>query len=598
MPRFHLSLKLLVGIGAMLMPLIWLPTTSAAGEAADPTYIQVQPAVNGVSPATDVGLVSVTIAAPSPLTSLDVDIYSPDGTKQLDLTLSEFVQPANDGNGQFGTWTLATPITTSQLSLGGYSVYMFATDQGGDQVNMYYVGMLAFFNVVQYPVFTASSTTFNYANQDVTLSGTAMLLAPDGSTTPFAGKTLALDDPAPTAATVVTGADGSFSVTFQVTQSGLYSLQYAGDATTEANSTSLVQLTFDTFPVHITATLTAANVNAGASDSITGTVTYTQAGASMPLPDNTISIYPGAVAQGEEPTATAVTDANGNFSMAVPTMYSTDWTVWTTGTLYFPQTYTTARMTVAAANAITGFAAKMNSFAVVTYAGCITGGRGKVKLEYSTKPTGPWLPLSSTAASTRISCQQGKRFSGQASAKLTGAYYRAEYVATPTWQGAVSRSVFLHKYPTKISSFRISPRSVARNGTITVSGRLWELTESGKWKPYAHRSVIVVFRYQGTWYRYRHAPTTNSAGRFTGTFKVYASSPFFAQYNGDSTHFACATNRLRVTAAKAALTVDVLDLQQVRDRSSRQLRSRRQSALTSPTAGRRQRENLQPNRLS
>jgi hypothetical protein len=59
--------------------------------------------------------------------------------------------------------------------------------------------------------------------------------------------------------------------------------------------------------------------------------------------------------------------------------------------------------------------------------------------------------------------------------------------------------------------------------------------------------VIVVFRYHRTWYRYRYEPVTSGTGWFKHTFRVNASSPFFAQYNGDSTHFACASTRINIT---------------------------------------------------
>jgi hypothetical protein len=191
------SRRALVGLlGAMAVAVSGWGLSVSAAEAAS-SYISVQYEPNGVSPPTNVGLVSVTLAATSPLTSLDVKIYRSDGTDVLDLTLSDFVQPANDGNGLSGTWTVKTPITTSQLNLGYYSVYLTAADKGGDQVTSFFVGFLSFLNVVQYPGFMASSTSFNYDNQNVTLSGTAMLLAPDGSTTPFAGKTLNLANPAP-----------------------------------------------------------------------------------------------------------------------------------------------------------------------------------------------------------------------------------------------------------------------------------------------------------------------------------------------------------------------------------------------------------------
>jgi hypothetical protein len=536
----------------------WGLCVPSAGAAS--SYISVQTEPNGVSPPTNVGLVSVTIAATSPLTSLDVRIYRGDGTVMLDLTLSDFVQPTNDGNGQSGTWTVNTPITTGQLALGSYSVYLSAADQGGDQVTSFFVGFLSFLNVIQYPRFMASSTSFNYDNQDVTLSGTAMLLAPDGSTTPFAGKTLNLADPAPAGVSVVTGADGSFSLTMQVTQSGAYSFYYSGDSTTESNSTAPVQLTFTTLPVHLAAALKVPHVKAGAPDSVSGTVTYVD-GVSKPLAGNTVSLYPGAIASGEKPTATAVTDSSGKFTMPVPTTASTQWTLVTTETLYFPQAYDSLPMTVAQPTTITGFRATLSPFAVVhVSAKCITAKRGKARIQYAAKPGGPWHTLGTLGLFAARHCHAppgpGVRFTGHFTAKLAAAYYRAVYVPTPDWQGAVSQTIYLHRLLTKITNFTITPHAVPAHGQITVSGRLWARGAARTWRAYGHRKVIVVFRYHHTWYRYRYEPVTSATGWFKHTFQVNASSPFFAQYNGDSAHFACASARINITmngAAPAAL---------------------------------------------
>jgi hypothetical protein len=516
----------------------------------------------GVSSSSSVGSISLPIIASSPLTSLNVSIYN-GATDELDLTMSDFVQPANDGNNQWGTWTLVTPITTSQLSLGYYQVQVSATDSGGDQITNVGAGPLSYLDVVQYPGFTYTGTSFDYDNQNMTFSGTAVLLAPDGTTTPFANKTLTVAGEA-AAPTVVTGSDGSFSLTFPVTQSGYCWLYYAGDSTTQSNSTDPLNLTLTAFPVHVAAALKATHVKAGQPDSLSGTATYTDAGTAKPLAGNTVSLYAGAYYYGQTPTATTVTDSSGNFSMPVPTTSSTDWTVLTTSSLYFQPAQATTQLTVAEPNAITGFSAKLNPFGVVTVsAKCVIATSGRVRIEYAARPAGPWralgtLPLLSGGVSCFVGGHYGTNFSGHFFARLTGAYYRAQYVANVNWQGAVSKSIYLHKFLTKITSFGVSPTSVARNGHVTVSGRLWARTSSGKWQPYGHRKLIVVFRYRGTWYRYRAEPVTSARGWFRGRFPVYASSPFFAQYNGDATHFACASRRIGVTAAIATTGARIL----------------------------------------
>src|SRR5262249_45206285 len=148
----------------------------------------------------------------------------------------------------------------------------------------------------------------------------------------------------------------------------------------------------------------------------------------------------------------------------------------------------------------TDFHAKINSFAMVSYSGCITGAIQLVLIEYAAKPNGPWKPLRHAfhASGCRQGTRHGLRFRGAARAKLADAYYRAVYASTPTWQAAKSQVLHLHKLLTKITSFSVTPRSVPHHGSITVSGRLWAQLKSGKWRHYPRRHVMVVFRYRGT----------------------------------------------------------------------------------------------------
>jgi hypothetical protein len=549
----------------LLLTAVAMAASAAGASAAQATTtgsINVQYTPGGVSPTSSVGSVSVSINATSKLTSMTVSVHTLgiaycDGTDVLDLPMSDFVQPAHDGDGQWGTWTLSTPITTSQLSLGSYEVCVTAADQGGDTVSAD-VGPLYYFNIVQFPTFTSSGTSFSYDNQDVTLSGAAQMLAPDGTTTPFAGKTLTVADFG-TNPTTVTGADGSFSVQFPVLATGPYWVYYANDGSTTGSSPP-VNLTLTTFPVHIAAALTAKHVNQGQPVSVSGTVTYDDKGVKKPLAGNTVWLcgsgdpYPCASTWSSYAAGSATTNASGKFTMRVPSAASDLWKLQTTQTTYFPATSVSLPLSVALANAITGFNARLDSFGRITYSGCVIAPVSGIAIEYAAKPSGPWRRLRAKTAIGSTACTRGQRFSGTTIAQLAAAYYRAIFAATPQWQSATSKTVYLWKYLTKITNFSVRPHHVAHGGHIRVSGRLWTDNGRGQWLPYGHRHVIVVFRYRGQWYRYRGEPRTNRAGWFSGRFPVYASSPFFAQFNGNKTHFASASVVRRVTAGALRLT--------------------------------------------
>jgi hypothetical protein len=305
------------------------------------------------------------------------------------------------------------PITTTLLPLGYYEVCITAADNGGDTLPLSYVGPLYFFNIVEFPTFTPSGTSFSYDNQDVTLSGKAVLLAPDGTTTPFASKTLTVADTGNTPVTTVTGADGSFSVQFQVPATCPYWVYYANDGSSTGNS-PVANLTLKTFPVHISAALTATHVNEGKQVTVHGTVTYDDTGVQKPLAGNTVWLcssgdpYPCASDWASYASGSAVTDANGKFSMRVPTTGSDVWTLQTTQTIYFPVAKKSLPLTVALSNAITGFKASLDSFATITYSGCVTASPGGVGLEYAAKRTGPWHRLRVKPIITGTLCTQGK----------------------------------------------------------------------------------------------------------------------------------------------------------------------------------------------
>ena len=238
----------------------------------------------------------------------------------------------------------------------------------------------------------------------------------------------------------------------------------------------------------------------------------------------------------------------------MPTTQTGWWTVAVAGTQYFTASTAAVSLTVALPNYITNFRASLSPFAVVTVKACIGAGTGTVNVQYAAGPSGPWRTLGRLKPDY-LTCAHGSGFGNEYKtnfgARLGAAYYRVVYPASYSYQGVTSKAVYLAKHFTKITSFKVSPRSVARGSKFTVSGRLWAQGKHGKWTPYAHRRLLIIFRYQGVYYRYAAEPKTNAAGRFSGRFAVLVTAPVFAQYNGDSTHFASATKRITVRRAGA-----------------------------------------------
>ena len=506
-----------------------------------------------LSPATNVGLLSVTITSSSPLTSLTVSLFTQDtNTDVLDLPMSDFAVPADDGDGNAGTWTLTSPITTSQLALGSYSAQVAATNSGADSISNVGAGTLQFVNVVSVDDFRSNGTTFDFDNPNVTFQGTAMVLAPGGTPVPYANKTtLGLQGNFGPAVPVTTAADGTFSVTVQA-QSEFYWIAYSGPSDTEGGSSSNISITVNTLLDHLSAALKVKHAKFGQKDSISGTLTVTDKGATKPVPGYTISLFDNGTF---EPAA--VTNARGQYTIPVSTkLGDITWEVQSKGTQFLSSAVAFVAETVAFPNGISRFHASLSPFGVVTASGCMRTSARPLKIEYAAK-AGPWRTLGRITAESGISCgknNSGMEFSGTFLARLGSAYYRAHYTGSFDWQPAVSKVLHLSRLFTKITSFDVTPRSGPRNSHITVSGRLWAQGKSGKWRPYAHKKLIVVFKFQGTYYRYAAEPETNGAGRFRGRFKLLVSAPMFAQYNGDKTHFASASKRIKVSETGSAAT--------------------------------------------
>jgi hypothetical protein len=479
-----------------------------------------------------------------PITSLTVAIVpSGGGTALLSLPMTDFTVPANDGNGSYGVWTLTSPITTIQLPVGTYEVDVTAASSDASITGLL-AGTLSFVNEVSFPTFSSSGTTFSYDNQNVTFTGTATVLAPGGTPAPLASQPLVL---MPGSQPVMTATDGSFSVAVPA-QSASFYVESQRTPTTAYATSSLIAITVTQFPVTMNAALTVPHPKYGQPDQATGTLTYVDGGVTKPLAGTTVSLYSSL---GATPTATAVTDSNGKFAMPVPTTQDDAWIVQSPASTYFAAAAASLPMTVAQPNYIRNFRASMNAFAQVQVSGCVGTSSGNAEVQYAAGPSGPWHNLGRWAFHGIGCTGSGAEFSGTYNARLASAYYRAVYTASYSFQGAVSNSVHLSRLFTKITSFKVSPQRVAAGGHFTVSGRLWAQGKHGKWSPYGHRRLIVVFRYQGTWYRYQGEPKTSAAGWFSGRFVVYASSPVFAQYNGDATHFASASNRIQVTRTRA-----------------------------------------------
>jgi hypothetical protein len=315
-------------------------------------------------------------------------------------------------------------------------------------------------------------------------------------------------------------------------------------------------------PVTITGSFAQSYVNEGASDTLSGAASYTPSGGTpQPLANTTLTITSPSQFNWVATSATVTTSANGSFSYVTPTfplaVSNVEFTVSSAATSSLQAGQLTVNLPVNQLAQINLFSGYLTPHRVLDFSACggipeplgDLGLIGPLDYQYSKTPQGPWKTLGSSKNGTAEPCfedEYGWTFPGTFKAPLANAYYRAYAPAVPGQMSAVSTNVIhLQRYPTQITGFAISPRSVSRGGKVTVSGRLLQLTS--KWLPDKGATITIEYRYKKKTYTLKLRLTTNSAGRFRGVFAVPRSARWLAVYGGNHEHFATASTSIRIT---------------------------------------------------
>lgn len=561
----------LLGIGVLTAALPTISLVPAASAADGYIYIY-----SASSPVSNVGLLSITAAAATPINSMTAHLIS-NGTDVLDV--SDFT--LTGGELTDGTWTVQTPITQMQLPLGGYTVEVDATDTGGDSVTGQTAsGGLGFFDEPQMTL-TASNTTLSYDDQSTTFSGTVSSVAPDGTSSPLADQAITLYGDTQVH-DLTTASDGSYSITLTQPSMGyLYSVQVAATNTMAAGVSGYVQLTPKPNPVKVTATVTPAKLTYGQDITVSGMVTYQPTGSTsyVPLPNSKVDIG-GDQPPYEPPVATATTNAEGAYSATfkedqfgnVPvTVYAGGGGGVDQGNAFLDavlqQATASPDVSVSTQTELAQVHWTLASSAALSVTGCFVAPHSgvltfyPVTMQYATKPTGPWKSIGTIKSWKHESCGSGNNvgayFAGATYARLASAYYRLSFSGKPLYLASASTPVLKWKYLTKITNYNISPRSGRHLGHVTVTGRLWNYVHG--WHAFAHQKIQFWVYWHKRWYYQVSEPKTTASGWFKARFTLYIAGPVLAQYNGASQYFSCDSKEIKVritgaTHAAAALT--------------------------------------------
>jgi hypothetical protein len=530
--------------------------------------------ITSVTASTTPGQLVISVTSDSNLNELNVILAPVTGSgTPVQLTLANFTQESG-GTGTDGTYV--SPLTMAELpDLGTYTVEVTAgdSDNGVDTDNNTSLYWLDQPNIT----LSASPATFSYADPSVAFSGTLSLTFPDGSadtTTPLSGLPLQLTDNLDSnTSAITTGAGGTFSATASQPASGAaYKVSFEGSLTIAVADSNSVDVSAVQDPAQVTAKASKTQLKYGQDLTISGAATYDPGQGYVGLAESPVEIFSHPYGSaGTTPFATTTANGDGGYSVTFADKGSGGpWYVYSGGLpgdptldeLLSQASATTATVNVAYPVSISGLRASLNAFAVLTLTGCLRDSNaGKalklpLQAEYATRRAGPWHVLGTVEGTSRKRCGSGPDFGStfdyHVTVAVAAAYYRLAYPGGPAYQSAVSKSVYEAKTLTKITNFTISRHTVAKNGTVTVSGRLWDDTKG--WHPFPGRKVFILFHYKGVWYYFPHQPVTSSSGTFSGTFKPYATAPWIAEYMGSSTYFACASARVtvRVTGARSA----------------------------------------------
>jgi hypothetical protein len=403
-----------------------------------------------------------------------------------------------------------------------------------------------------------SPATVDYGHQSVTVSGT---VTTSGGPVAGAAVTISYEDNLSQTAhiSVTTDSAGGYSGTIPDPEAAVQVITASVAATSStAVASASARLGFATDAVTITASFAPPYVNAGSTATLSGVASYVSEGAPHPLSNSTLSISSSGDFALPAISATVITAADGSFSYVTPQVgtaqSSTELTVSSAATPYLAARQLSVTLNINQAAGIFDFSGRIGADRVLVFSAC--GGIGEplqdvpltgpLDYQYSRTPHGPWKTLGTGKLNLTGPCytdnggQGDGNYPGKFTAPLASAYYRACAPAVPFQMSAVSQVIHLWKYSTRITGFAITPRSVSRDGKVTVSGRLWRLF-AGKRTPEARQRIVIEFRYKNKTYTLSRRLVTDSAGRFRGSFAVPRTAAWLALFKGGGKDFATAS---------------------------------------------------------
>ena len=447
-------LKLVVS-GLLLTAAGLLSAVPAAPASASPAADTIT-VFSAFSPPTQSGLLTVSIAASSAITSITAHLRAPRATADA-LAVSDFA--LQSGTTTDGVWTVNATIAwgtgTGKLPLGVYSIYVDAKDQGGTSVSRVFAGNLDFL-ILPALTFSARPMAVTYTHHVVTFHGRLTGTYPDGKTVrPLAGRAIS-----------VTALDGTDSVRAITNSLGRYAVRHAVRSTlylanTASSNRTLnngfgqagpIFLTATPDPVRVRAHLAKARVRYLQTDTVTGTVSYRVGSSWLPLRNSPVTVNGTATLYG-------TTNRDGAFRIQFPKLTTTtSWSVGAGGTLFLlPGTATLPTLAVAIPIVLERVSLRLTSTGKVHASGCVVfpelafrndQSTLPIRVQFSAHSRGPWrlLGIMFFGSGVNGACPfNNASLMGTFRARLANAYYRERVPNRRFNEAAVSRVVHLRR---------------------------------------------------------------------------------------------------------------------------------------------------------
>ncbi len=406
---------------------------------------------------------------------------------------------------------------------------------------------------------TPTPASVTEGSQDVTFSGQLTGVSPSGGPSvaiQHVGVELSLNGQAATQV-ATTDANGDFTYRVSgISQKTTYDFSVAS-STNYTQATNDIAVVVDQARTRINhVKVTPAHLKYGQDATLKATVQYLSGGTWTALPGVTVHLSEG------KHTLHAVTaGSSGGFTATLPSTHGPGWTATVNAGSLTLQASATGNLSIALPLEVKSFSARLGVNDKISASGCLEvisptgqGPATSVDIQYASGASGPWrslgtLPLHNGAGRSRT-CRSNDQsyFSGTLSAKLSNAYYRADFAATDSYQGAVSKVIHAWKYPTRIVSFTANKRTISKRGTVRFRGELEVHLKS--WQGWGGQKVAIWYNYKGTSIWNKLPPvTTNSHGKFSISVNGSAGNFVainYAIYGGNSTHLACMSNGIAV----------------------------------------------------